>query len=204
MWRKLAHEIEVRTEQSLSAFIQEVEQIVAYPLAPWSGIIQGNGGFLDHLVGNNLRHSVAHRLAASPCIQERSSIHLLSVALRNMPNLGQVALDLEMVKLLLSKGAKPNENLSFTSTVWTEFMATVNKPVVTVQRSRQSLVATLELLIATLELLIWYPQNPLRLDASPSDPNRGLHDSTSAMPSLTATVAAKLKSSCRIANILVQ
>ncbi|KAF1355924.1 hypothetical protein EJ07DRAFT_168080 [Lizonia empirigonia] len=104
-----AHELELKNDLYSIDIVGELETIATSPSSRWADEISFDGSFLGHL------------------------IPLLHVSLRNVRKLSanspQQYLNLDMVELLLSKGAKPNHNLNFSSTIWTEFMAALHQSV---------------------------------------------------------------------------
>ncbi|CAO2658381.1 Nn.00g061040.m01.CDS01 [Neocucurbitaria sp. VM-36] len=145
-----AHEIESRTYQPASRIVDDVEIVVNNNY--WEATIRKDGSFLGHLVGNNLLIYVSQRLATCSSVQTSSNIPLLHVALRNVPSnathSSQQYLNADMVELLLNKGAKPNQNLRFSATVWTEFVAAIYHYPSQYWKDGPTMLRTLELLIS--------------------------------------------------------
>jgi hypothetical protein len=121
-----AHKVEIQTSLPVTRILDEVERVVSSTSrALWQMTTQIDGGFLGYLVSNNLQDSVMQRLALSPRLASKLKVPLLHTALRLPSGKPQSYLNPEMISMLLSHGADPNENLSFSSTVWTEFLNTV-------------------------------------------------------------------------------
>jgi hypothetical protein len=142
-----AHELELADDRRSLAVVQNLETVATAPSSHWSNHFIADGSFLGYLVRNNLCLSVSQKLASSPTIKTNSKIPLLHISLTLRTSSTSPTthyLNPEMVALLLSHGAKPNHNLSFTSTIWTEFMATLYH----FGRDRSAVIRTLELLIS--------------------------------------------------------
>lgn len=147
-----AHELELKNDLYSIDVVGELETIATSPSSRWADEIGFDGSFLGHLVSNNLRLYVAQKISTSPNIKSHSKIPLLHISLRNVRKLSanslQQYLNPDMVELLLSKGAKPNHNLNFSSTIWTEFMTALHQSVYNFRRDHSAVIRTLELLIS--------------------------------------------------------
>jgi hypothetical protein len=142
-----AHELELADDLRSLAVVQELEIVVSKPSSHWTNHFGADGSFLGYLVRNNLCLSVAQKLSTSPSIKTHSKSPLLHICLTlRTSNTSPTThyLNPDMADLLLRHGAKPNHNLSFTSTVWTEFMAALYRH----GRDRSAVIRTLELLIS--------------------------------------------------------
>lgn len=115
-----AHELELANGRRSLTVVQDLETVVTKPSSHWSDHFSADGSFLGYLVRNNLRLSVAQKLSSSPTIKTHPKIPLLHICLSLRTSSTSPTthyLNPEMVALLLSHGAKPNHNLSFTSTI---------------------------------------------------------------------------------------
>ncbi|KAJ4376341.1 hypothetical protein N0V83_001624 [Neocucurbitaria cava] len=144
------HESESNSYRPASKIVDELA--VAVRNVYWDATIRRDGSFLGHLVANNILIYVAQWLATVPNLATQSKSPLLSVALRNVPRAAiastQRYLNADMVELLLSKGAKPNQNLSFSTTIWAEFVAELHNYPRKYGKDGPTMLRTLELLIS--------------------------------------------------------
>lgn len=142
-----AHELEEKNAKPETELIDHAREVVMHPSSPWICTVQDEGGFVGCLVRNNLKWSVSKILEVPSKLQTKSNTALLQVCLSNVSKRQDPHqyLSPEMAKLLLSNGANPNQNLSFSATIWTDFLSTVaGHPI----RDRGALLDVLALLIA--------------------------------------------------------
>ncbi|KAF2111501.1 hypothetical protein BDV96DRAFT_650058 [Lophiotrema nucula] len=148
-----AHQVEVRTESPVINVIEEVERLTTQHTSPWNSTVSKYGGFLGFVVNRNLVHYVKTRLKTSPKAVHGSHVPLLHLAIQHIEpsSSRQQYLNVDMVRLLLSVGADPNQGIIPTPagwTVWREFISTLHEGRIRGETDSTTLRRTLELLLA--------------------------------------------------------